>query len=210
MQLNDISFLETCILSETYVYFRGFQIKYGYPKMETSTSALGWGLSLQLLLQRTTTAESHVTAFKIGTLWSPNISPVTASQRPTLSTWLGRKLCSTEQVRSKNVSTVWGLMGKVIQKRRTAPPSSLETESGNSLYSCYSLSNNGTIAHVCLTLRPAPCFFPRQCVCLCVCMCIHAVLPQCFPAELLTFIMTSGCIQKAASMSKDHSLKYEE
>lgn len=31
---------------------------------------------------------------------------------------------------------------------------------GNSLYSCYSLSNNGTIAHVCLSLNAVPCLPP--------------------------------------------------
>ncbi len=71
-------------------------------------------------------------------------------------------------------------------------PSYVETGSGNSLYSCYSLSNNGTIAvcasHLTLLLF---CFPPK-------CVFVHVMPLECFPTKLLFFmlIMTSVCIKQ--------------
>lgn len=62
------------------------------------------------------------------------------------------------------------VVGKIHFEEEHGLPSYVETGSGNSLYSCYFLSNNGTIAHVCLSLNAAPCFFPE-------CVLVHAVLP---------------------------------
>lgn len=67
---------------------------------------------------------------------------------------------STETAQASYVEAV---AGKSRLEEEHGLPSYLETGSGNSLYSCYSLSDNGTIAHVCLSLV----FFPRRCVCTC-------------------------------------------
>lgn len=85
------------------------------------------------------------------------------------------------------------LRGRSRLEEERGLPSYVETGSGNSLYSCYSLSNNGTIAHVRFSLNAAPCFFPRRCVCTCrasVCTATSPPTPAA-SAELLTFSLTT-------------------
>lgn len=62
----------------------------------------------------------------------------------------------------------WSSYGGKSQKRSTASLPMWRHGPGNSLCSCYSLSNNGTIAHVPLTLRCALFFFPD-------CVFVHVV-----------------------------------
>lgn len=123
-----------------------------------------------------------------------------AGQEVTLSSWLSSQSCSviTQQRESVQGSQVtnekkiislslicWSCYRESPSEEERGLPSYVETRSGNSSYSCYSLTNNGTTAHVCLSLNSALVFPPKLCVCAC---CV-------VPAELLNFmlIMTSVC-----------------
>ena len=77
-------------------------------------------------------------------------------------------MCYQQQKNSIRASYVPAVIGESPLEEEHGLPSYVETGSGNSLYSCYSLSNNGTIAHVCLSLNAAPVFFPPK---LCACAC---------------------------------------
>lgn len=98
-------------------------------------------------------------------------------QKATLSSWVSGQVMLGHNSAQRICSEVTCYKLSLIRRSccRESPledeqglPSYVETGSGNSLYSCYSLSNNGTIAHVCLSLNAAPVFSPPQTVCLCM------------------------------------------